>query len=40
MTEALYHTDAYLKEFDATVIAVDGNKIALERTAFYPDGGG
>jgi len=40
MTEALYHTDAYLKEFDATVIAVDGNKIALERTAFYPGGGG
>ncbi|MBP7689245.1 MAG: alanyl-tRNA editing protein [Thermoflexales bacterium] len=40
MTEALYHTDAYLKEFDATVIAVDGNKIALDRTAFYPGGGG
>jgi len=40
MTEALYHTDAYLKDFDATVIAVDGNKIALDRTAFYPGGGG
>ena len=40
MTEALYHTDAYLKEFNATVIAVDGNKIALDRTAFYPGGGG
>jgi misacylated tRNA(Ala) deacylase len=40
MTEALYHTDAYLKEFDATVIAVDGNKVALDRTAFYPGGGG
>ena len=40
MTEALYHTDAYLKEFDATVTAVDGNKIALDRTAFYPGGGG
>lgn len=40
MTETLYHTDAYLKEFDATVIAVDGNKITLDRTAFYPGGGG
>jgi misacylated tRNA(Ala) deacylase len=40
MTEALYHTDAYLKEFDAVVTAVDGNKVALDRTAFYPGGGG
>ena len=40
MTEPLYHTDAYLKEFDATITAVDGNKIALDRTAFYPGGGG
>ena len=40
MTEALYHTDAYLKEFDAVVTAVEGNKVALDRTAFYPGGGG
>ena len=40
MTDALYHTDAYLKEFDAMVTAVDGNKVALDRTAFYPGGGG
>ncbi len=40
MTEVLYHTDAYLKEFDAVVTAVDGNKVALDRTAFYPGGGG
>ena len=40
MTEALYHTDAYLKEFDAVVMAIDGNKVALDRTAFYPGGGG
>jgi len=40
MTEALYHTDAYLKEFDAVVTAVDGHKVALDRTAFYPGGGG
>lgn len=40
MTEALYHTDAYLKEFDATVTAVEGTVVALDRTAFYPGGGG
>jgi misacylated tRNA(Ala) deacylase len=40
MTEPLYHTDAYLKEFEATVAAVEGSAIALDRTAFYPGGGG
>jgi misacylated tRNA(Ala) deacylase len=40
MTESLYHTDAYLKEFDAVVTAVDGTRVALDRTAFYPGGGG
>jgi misacylated tRNA(Ala) deacylase len=40
MTDALYHTDAYLKEFDAVVTAVEGNAVALDRTAFYPGGGG
>ncbi len=40
MTEALYHTDAYRREFDALVTAVDGNKAAFDRTAFYPGGGG
>lgn len=42
MTELLYHTDAYLKEFDATVTKVDesANGVYLDRTAFYPGGGG
>ncbi|MEK9165009.1 MAG: alanyl-tRNA editing protein [Chloroflexota bacterium] len=40
MTDPLYHTDAYLKEFDAIVAAVDGGAVALDRTAFYPGGGG
>jgi misacylated tRNA(Ala) deacylase len=40
MTVALYHTDAYLKEFEAVVTAVDGRQVALDRTAFYPGGGG
>ncbi len=40
MADPLYHTDAYLKEFDAMVTAVDGGAVALDRTAFYPGGGG
>ncbi len=40
MTEKLYWLDAYIKEFDATVTKVDGNKIILNKTAFYPRGGG
>jgi misacylated tRNA(Ala) deacylase len=40
VTELLYLQDAYLREFDATVVAVDGNAVALDRTAFYPGGGG
>src|SRR6185503_6048164 len=40
MTDLLYHTDSYLKEFEALVTAVEGNAIALDRTAFYPGGGG
>lgn len=42
MTTLLAHTDAYLQEFDATVVAVDTatNTVALDQTAFYPTGGG
>lgn len=42
MTELLYQTDAYLKEFSATVTGVDeeANGVYLGRTAFYPGGGG
>ena len=40
MTELLCQSDAYLKEFDATVTAVNGDLVALDRTAFYPRGGG
>jgi misacylated tRNA(Ala) deacylase len=40
MTELLYLTDAYLQRFDATVTEqVDGG-VVLDRTAFYPGGGG
>jgi misacylated tRNA(Ala) deacylase len=40
MTELLYQTDSYLKAFDARVTAVEGNAVALDRTAFYATGGG
>jgi misacylated tRNA(Ala) deacylase len=42
MTELLYQTDSYLREFTATVTDVnaDGSAVALDRTAFYPGGGG
>ncbi len=40
MTELLYQTDSYLREFAARVTAVEGNAIALDQTAFYPGGGG
>jgi len=39
-TELLHLRDAYLREFDATVTAVDGERVALDQTAFYPTGGG
>jgi misacylated tRNA(Ala) deacylase len=39
-TELIYLRDAYQREFDATVVAVDGARVALDRTVFYPTGGG
>jgi misacylated tRNA(Ala) deacylase len=41
-TELLYLRDAYLVTFDADVVEVDGEgrRVALDRTAFYPTGGG
>ena len=39
-TVLLYHDDSYLRHFDAEVVAVEGRAVALDRTAFYPGGGG
>src|SRR5436309_2667162 len=38
--DLLYLRDAYLSAFTAAVTAVDGQRVALDRTAFYPTGGG
>jgi misacylated tRNA(Ala) deacylase len=42
MTELLYQTDSYLKEFNSTVHNIDSqnNSLILKQTAFYPGGGG
>jgi misacylated tRNA(Ala) deacylase len=40
MTELLCQSDAYLREFEATVIAAQGDQVVLDRTTFYPRGGG
>jgi misacylated tRNA(Ala) deacylase len=40
MTEEIFRSDAYLKECTATVLAVDGQGVVLDRTVFYPQGGG
>jgi misacylated tRNA(Ala) deacylase len=42
MTELLYQRDSYLKTFEAVVTAVDeaAHGVVLDRSAFYPGGGG
>jgi misacylated tRNA(Ala) deacylase len=40
VTELLFYQDAYLREFEARVVAVGPEGIELDRTAFYPGGGG
>ena len=40
MTQELFRQDAYLRQTPATVVAVDPQGIVLDRTVFYPLGGG
>ena len=40
MTEELFLADSYLREFDARVLKLAGREVILDRTAFYPGGGG
>ena len=40
MTDTLYHQDSYIQTFEATVTEVREDGVVLDRTAFYPGGGG
>ena len=41
MTEMIYQKDSYIRKFTATVTHVhEGGQIALDRSAFFPGGGG
>lgn len=40
MTDRLYYSDAYLISFEAKVASVDGTRVLLDHTAFYPTSGG
>ncbi|MBV8089170.1 MAG: alanyl-tRNA editing protein, partial [Alphaproteobacteria bacterium] len=40
MTELLFRDDAYLRSCAAVVTAIDAAGIHLDRTVFYPAGGG
>jgi misacylated tRNA(Ala) deacylase len=40
MADLLFRENPYLKACEATVVAVNGNAVELDRTVFYPLGGG
>ena len=40
MTEELFREDATLRRCDATITAIDESGVQLDRTVFYPQGGG
>jgi misacylated tRNA(Ala) deacylase len=40
MSEELFLKDSYVKEFEARVLKLEGREVRLDRTAFYPGGGG
>ncbi len=39
-TVKLYDDDPYLTRFRAKVLGIEGNEVELDKTAFYPEGGG
>ena len=39
-TVELFREDGYLRSCDATVIEINENKVVVDQTVFYPEGGG
>ncbi|UCE13460.1 MAG: alanyl-tRNA editing protein [Candidatus Heimdallarchaeota archaeon] len=40
MTERLYLKDCYIRDFEATIVEITSHGVALDRSAFFPEGGG
>jgi len=40
VTEKLFLDDSYTREFEARVVKLGGREVVLDRTAFFPGGGG
>jgi misacylated tRNA(Ala) deacylase len=40
VTEELFLGDSYLRQFEARVVELSGREVILDRTVFYPGGGG
>lgn len=40
LSQELFLEDSYLREFEARVVRLGGREVVLDRTAFYPGGGG
>jgi Ser-tRNA(Ala) deacylase AlaX len=40
MTERLFWKDAYMKEFSAQILSIRDGAVILDRTCFFPEGGG
>jgi misacylated tRNA(Ala) deacylase len=40
VTGELFLKEPYMKEFEARVVKLEGREVVLDRTAFYPGGGG
>jgi misacylated tRNA(Ala) deacylase len=40
MSRKLFWEDAYIRDFEAKLVSVDGNRAILDQTAFNPRGGG
>lgn len=40
MTKQIYNSDAYIKELDSKIIEVNEDHIVLDKTIFFPGGGG